>query len=421
MKSASLPCPQTQAVACNRSAGLTITEAAELLGVYPRTLNNWRKRGWLPQAGRGRISRQDLIAAARRSPWSLRNKDQINRLEATADLGQLAMVPVAAIQVDPPRFQFREAASPEGTTAARSLGAIKWSPILAGVILLWRDTAGGVWLADGHHRLQLAKRCGIKMIAAMFIDAATDIEARTIAAISNIAAGHGSVIDTARFLANNGNIEQLEVYGLSVRGQLMKEASKLTELSSPILNGVLNGQIPLDWGQALSVIYDWDKQHALHEAGARRNWTTEQLKEAVAMAQVAAITRSGACGALPGFDDLMNKTNSNLDQILSVRSEIRKQLGREIRAMSVASGQLSCQLLEDSGCAVIDRNLARQNKVEATKVLSAFDQLVKFQGPIADLIGELAALVQPTYPASWVVTNNLPKIRAAINKVLGLN
>jgi len=406
-------------VGCNKS-GLTITAAAELLGVYPRTIDGWRQRGWLPKAGRSGISRQDLLAAARQSPWGLQHRDQINQLEATADLDQLAMVPVDQIQVDPPRFQFREAASPEGTTAERSLGAIKWSPILANVILLWRDTAGGVWLADGHHRLQLAKRCGIQMIAAMFIDAATDIEARTIAAISNIAAGQGNVIDTARFLANNGDIKQLEVYGLSVRGQLMKEASKLTELSSPILNGVLNGQIPLDWGQALSVIYDWDKQHALHEAGARRNWSTEQLKEAVAMAQVAAVTRSGASDVLPGFDDLIRQTNSNLDQILSVRSEIRKQLGREIRAMAVASGQLSCQLLEDSGCAVIDRDLARQNKVEATKVLSAFDTLVKYQGPIANLIGELAALVRPSYPASWVVTNNLPKIRQAINKALGL-
>lgn len=406
--------------------GLTIAQAAAAAGVGRRTIDHWRAAGRLPKAGPRGIALADVLRAARSSPWQkIRQRAQELGPEAEAEAvpeatADLAWVPVEVIQIDAPRFQFRMAASAQGITAERSLGAIRWSPILAGVILLWRDSAGVVWLADGHHRLHLAKRCNVKAIAALFIDAATDIEARTIAAVSNIAAGHGSVIDTARFFANNGNIQQLKEFGLSVRSQLVKEASKLTELSSPILNGVLNGQIPLEWGQALANVYDWDRQHALHEAGARRKWTVAQLKEAVAMAQIAVISTSSASGVMPGFEEMMAQTHSNLDQMLSVRAEVRKQLGREIRAMAVASGQLSWQLLEDSGCAVIDRDLARLSKIEATRVLGAFDALVKFQGPIADMIGELAALVTPAFPAGRVVTNNLPKIRAAVNKQLGL-
>ena len=393
--------------------------------------------GWLAP-GPQQITADALIIGAKRALLESRNyspariarlKAGIAQLEAglvalpkkprgRQQVGQLAMVPLEAIQLDPSRYQFRLAHSAAGTTN-RLKGASRFQPELAGVLLVWMDPAGITWLCDGHHRLALAARCGVGVVACLYIEAADPIAARQIAAVANLAAGHASALDAARYLRDEGSTDQLKTYGVSLSTGLLAQATQLLGLAPELFTRACTGEIPESWAQALAMVKGHPQQLALLAQARKRCWKIEKLKEAASLAEGARVVATGDPADL--FGGMYSDPTTDLDALLSIRTEIRKQLNREVRALSVASGQLSSELLEAKGCAVFDRTLSQQNKVESTKVLATFEKLAQFQGPIATMIAELAAQVEfPDMPASRVVATNLDKIRNAIEKALGL-
>ena len=416
--------------------GFYAGQAASVLGIAIRTIARWKEIGWL-DSGPEKIKAPALIAAAHRSlksPYHSaarrgRIKAGIARLEAGLEalprqprrllqVGQLAMVPVEVIQLDPSRYQFRLAHSATGTTN-RLKGASRFRPELAGVLLVWMDPTGVTWLCDGHHRLALAARCGVGVVACLYIEAADPIAARQIAAVANLAAGHASAIDAARYLRDEGSTDQLRAYGVSLSTGLIQQATQLLGLAPELFGKACTGQLSESFALALAMVQGHPQQLALLAQARKRCWKIEKLKEAASLAEGARVVATGDPADL--FGGMYSDPTTDLDALLSIRTEIRKQLNREVRALSVASGQLSSELLEAKGCAVFDRTLSQQNKVESTKVLATFEKLAQFQGPIATMIAELAAQVEfPDMPASRVVATNLDTIRDAIEEALGL-
>lgn len=108
------------------------------------------------------------------------------------------------IQVDAKRFQFRQEADQQGDTG-RLAGVQQWDPDAAGAPLVWQDQEGAYWVADGHHRVNLAKRLEAEgqdiVLDARVLreaDGVSAADARKIAATKNVQEGNSDPIDIAR-------------------------------------------------------------------------------------------------------------------------------------------------------------------------------------------------------------------------------
>ena len=80
--------------------------------------------------------------------------------------GPVRMVRIDEIQGRLKIFQFRVAAFGRGGTTDRLKHCARFNPVLSKVLSYWQNPADGlIFLCDGHHRMQLAKRDGVEMVA----------------------------------------------------------------------------------------------------------------------------------------------------------------------------------------------------------------------------------------------------------------
>src|SRR6185312_16720395 len=97
------------------------------------------------------------------------------------------------------RFQYKLDTDAEGVgTLLKEV--TKYDPDLGGIISVWRDPQDGrLYVVNGHHRLELAKRTGQPTVAVRHLVAKDAQAARAIGALQNIAEGRGTAIDAAKF------------------------------------------------------------------------------------------------------------------------------------------------------------------------------------------------------------------------------
>ena len=164
------------------------------------------------------------------------------------------MVPVNQIQVRPETFQFRVAAIGQGGTTNRLRHCRRYNAALAKVLSCWQHpSTGELFLADGHHRLQLAKRDGVTHVAVMLLDAPDATAARSLAALQNISEGTATPLDTARWFRDTGaRTSDLEEFGITRHCNVIREAVPLLQLDEGLFTRACNGEIPLAAAQALA-------------------------------------------------------------------------------------------------------------------------------------------------------------------------
>ncbi|HQF98872.1 MAG TPA: JAB domain-containing protein, partial [Candidatus Aminicenantes bacterium] len=112
-------------------------------------------------------------------------------------------VAVKDIGAIPESLQFKLDVNAEGIQKQL---AGEWNDLAAGNLLLWESRDGKLYVANGHHRLELAKRLGVKEVNAQIIREADGFDvnaARKIAAESNILEGKGTIYDHAEFFRQN--------------------------------------------------------------------------------------------------------------------------------------------------------------------------------------------------------------------------
>lgn len=154
------------------------------------------------------------------------------------------------IKVDAGRFQFKGGGDEFGVTE-RLRGVTEWNPIYAGRAVLWEDAGGSIYVADGHQRVGLARRIqeqsgtpiqidGILMREA---DGVTAEDARTWAALKNIAEGTGSAVDAAKVIRQVGP-EVLD--HLPPKSALVRDGAALSRLSDEAFGAVYNEVLPAD-------------------------------------------------------------------------------------------------------------------------------------------------------------------------------
>jgi len=115
--------------------------------------------------------------------------------------------PVASIQSDPDRFQFKGGTDKGGVDPNERLQGKYNQKIGKEPLLVWQDKAGSTFVVNGHHRLDLAQRTGTQSVPVEIIreaDGFSDMDARVLGAEINIRQKTGKVSDYARYFREAG-------------------------------------------------------------------------------------------------------------------------------------------------------------------------------------------------------------------------
>ena len=112
-------------------------------------------------------------------------------------------IPVADLNIDPARFQFKSKANKEtGVDESNKLGG-EWDPKTAGNLYVWEDKSGKKFVVNGHHRFQLAKNSRVQAVNAIVdreADGVSAEQARRNGVLINIRDEQGDVKDYADFV-----------------------------------------------------------------------------------------------------------------------------------------------------------------------------------------------------------------------------
>lgn len=174
---------------------------------------------------------------------------------------------ISDIEVRPDIFQFKAQDEESGVNLQEKLQG-KYDKNLAGTIGVWKDTQGElgekgkVYVVDGHHRMEFAKRNGEVDMNVFYIDAPTAKDARVIGAKANIAQGRGTSVDAAK-VYKEATPEQLE--GFKPTSRVAKEGAELAKLEDSIFNLVVQGKLEIPTAIAISKVPK-EKQESFYKA-----------------------------------------------------------------------------------------------------------------------------------------------------------
>lgn len=158
------------------------------------------------------------------------------------------IVPVKDIHVDPESFQFRYDQGNE-SGATRKLDGAEYNPMLAGSILLWQDEHGDLYVVNGHHRLDLAKKDGVQEVTATIVthEQYSKEDARSLGAMINIAEDNATSIDVAKLIRDTGASEaDFKELGVKSDSKIARDGRALSQLNDWIFTNVATRAIPLE-------------------------------------------------------------------------------------------------------------------------------------------------------------------------------
>jgi hypothetical protein len=310
-------------------------------------------------------------------------------------MSRVAVIPVADIHLDPARFQFRSHTGKSGTNG-RLRGVKRWNENLAGIISVWRDDSDGqVFCVNGHHRLNLARRCHVERVAVRYIDAANDREARSIGALVNLAEGSGTMLDFAKVLRSSMfKLSDLESYGITPSADLVKNAVALWGLDEYLFNQVVQGKLPESAGILIGAVGEPERQLELVRLRNQLGWTDAVLAEACQLsAEAEQAEQQGRVQVC--FPGLEAPTLTDLTTRLAVRAAVRARLRSQIRALQAACQATSRRWLKAANC-TIDTRAARTQRATAERLLALFDQRANRPGSLNTFLGELVVECRDT-------------------------
>ena len=341
---------------------------------------------------------------------------------------QVATIPTGDAAVAPKVFQYKA----EGQTATGRSGSLAeenvYDPRYAGVISVWRDKLGElgpvnqIYVANGHNRHELAVRSGFPMINVQFIEAATAAEARVVAALQNIKDDRGTAVDAGKLLRDTGmSVEDLRLQNVNLNGKLASEGVALSRLPQWLFDKAATGSLPTPKAVALgsaegvddAIISDVAKQAI---AG---KWSAEKIVQAMQEAKFASTSTGGgdAGPVLPGFEEMLK--TSNVVALIDIRTAAFNKLSGEMRALTAASQAKNTSYLESAGNTINVEGSQAARKM-AAEAVAVFNRVTAYEGPVRDILNELAAQLPEGAGRSKAAANlvqfNLQRLRDAISE-----
>jgi hypothetical protein len=292
-------------------------------------------------------------------------------------------VDAGRILVDADRFQFKSGGDAAGVTD-RLKGVTEWDPALAGRVMLWEDKAGQMFVADGHQRVGLAKRIGdATPVDAMIFREADGIsaeEARTLAALKNVAEGTGSAVDAAK-VVRGSDMEAL-LKRLPPRSALVRDAGALARLSDDAFGAVYNGVVPPDIAAVIGhLLPNNPEQHgALIDLLAKTDPATR--------GQAESIVRQGiAAGFHHEVQDELFGAREVASSLMLERAKVLEKGLAELKKMRLVhkTAAENKGTLERAGSTIAAEQSAKEAKANE-QALEIVHRLAFRSGPIADAL-----------------------------------
>lgn len=306
----------------------------------------------------------------------------------------------ADLNIDAARFQFRSNANAQGDTG-RLAGVKQWDPEAAGAPLVWEDAQGQKWVADGHHRVNLAQRLeaegqdiALDVRVLREADGVSAQDARRVAAIRNIQEGNSDPVDIAR-LFREATPEQLDVLLPRlprVGNAAIRDGEALATLGPDAWDLVRAGQVaPNHAAEVARVLSDPAQQHAALAYLMRRpaqntvqaRLVAEQMRDAGFQGQADA-----AQGDLFGGSDLLDSLFLERAQVIDAAVRVLSQDRRVFNALGREAGRI------EAAGNVLDR-AGNQSRAEAAALLAERLRVQANQkGELSDAINAAAERVR---------------------------
>lgn len=348
------------------------------------------------------------------------------RAPANPALGKVYDVALHDLHVDPARFQFKQDVKGPTGTGEELKGVTKFNPDFAGVVSVWKDPADGkTYVINGHHRYELAQRTGYPSLPVRYIDAPDATTARGKGALINIAEGRGTSVDAAKFMRDTGTTpEDFARHGVSLKGNVARDASVLMGLSDPLFSRVARGTLNTDRAMAIAAhLPDKDKQiELLHhvereEQRTKKEYTPKVIAEAATeMAHTPTVTTTTNSLFGPEVNE-----RSLFMQRNELKSHIRGELSREARDFKVVASQRRADAIAGDGNTLnVKANQARAHQAE--NLADTFTRLASYKGPLSDILNEQAekyASASTDKSRDAIRSDTFRRVREALSKVDG--
>jgi hypothetical protein len=330
----------------------------------------------------------------------------------------MSRVAASGVKVDPKAYQFRTEvdASGVGTPMDR---VSQWDELLAGDMILHQRRDGSTYIADGHHRKQLADRLEAGghppiMFNAFVLreeDGYTVDHVRAVAAVKNIEAGSATAIDAAKVL----RVDPAMLDKLTLRSSQARDARGLMQLSDDGFDMVTNGLIREDQAAAVpSVSRDPAMQNALLRVLVQmKPRSMAEARQILADAHRAGLAKAerdgGGQASLFGDDFLPEET------LFKERAEVMSKALAQLKADKKVFATLVRERdrIQEAGNALTDEtNTARLSADELA--LGLVERLVNRAGPLDDALNAAARAVRTGAPVRASVNDFLGFVRGAI-------
>jgi hypothetical protein len=259
--------------------------------------------------------------------------------EARVVGGDVTSLPLAEIEIDPDRFQFKGRTNTSGVVESEQLGG-DWDSFAAGNILVWEQKDGRKFAVNGHHRYDLAKRKGVERVNAHVIreaDGVTANQARTLGAELNIKEGQGSESDYAEFF----RLSDIDEAAAESRGLLARSKGRAGFLvgrfaSDDAWAAYLNGKLSFAKAAVIADIGRGDE--GLQALGLKlaKNKSADELRSTLRAMTLFPRDKKASQGDLFGFDDsaiqeaeAMGKAAESIigemkDRVLAVKGALKR-------------------------------------------------------------------------------------------------
>lgn len=294
-------------------------------------------------------------------------------------------VPVDRINVDPQQYQFRSRVNDQGVDK-RLDGVKQWDDKRAGNVLLHRREDGSLFVADGHHRVDLARRLGQTEMNARIVSEADGIDvatARVEAAMNNIADGKAEPLDVAKVFRDSGTpIPDVRGMFNLPNNQITRDGEALANLSDNVFGMVSSGQMTEKNGAAIGAAFtEAGQQEAAADAFQKVQPETEYQRQLlVNEIRAAEFAQSqGDQGGLFGDDpqeiSLMQDRLKVLDA-LRQRLNSDKRLFKSLNDNADRAGEAGNRIATEANEKITERSARSLDLISRVTTTPALNEMV---------------------------------------------
>ncbi len=311
---------------------------------------------------------------------------ETNMQQLTIPQNEVCKISVTLLTLDPKRFQYKLVHGSTGSTG--SLREIKvWDNNLAGLVLVWLDPFDGkTYVVNGHNRVTLAMNLSVNDLWVRYVNADTDIEARAIGALANIADDNGTAIDAGKFFRDRnltpGNLPK----NIDMKKAICSQGLAIANLHDDLFDYLVQGEMSLPIAVAIGeTLPDRALQVDLWELlkKERRNISADVIRELADIVLNASQTNSVTLFDLGCF------MASNALHLAELQAYIKQRLSRDRRLFRTVAKSRNAESLSRANNH-IDRDKSAQIADESDYVLRLFDELKAYKNSVTLLLNEFA-------------------------------